>query len=271
MRTRTLALGALCAFALTAQSPEPSPSTLPEIGRVRARGLCTTVRDSVAPIVLGLMKSDELIGAGHRAFLKISDDMRRTGPGPAVDLDQVYLQRASDGMAHNLGVIDKFLADQKRFPKTATTDDERIALQLKEQIAAVVAQQRKTLDVLNGALDSEALGRMQNEFPGGIAGSTAPDRIPKGVVINKERGPDANGTFIGAAGLNMPTGTPTFDPRTLGASKTGPHSVWDSLAGVVGVQQGAIAAAEQRLSPTVVAVSIACREELKSPAPRASP
>ena len=45
------ALGGLC--VLTAQAPAPAPTMLPEIGRTRARGLCTTVRDNVAPAVLG--------------------------------------------------------------------------------------------------------------------------------------------------------------------------------------------------------------------------
>lgn len=278
MPSKTPLLAALCALALTAQAPAPSPapSTIPEIGRTHSKGLCTTVRDSVAPIVLGLMKSDELVGAGHRAFLKMSDDFRRDGgSGNAVQLDQVYLRKVADALAHNLRVIDKLLADDKKFPKTASSDDDRIAQLLKEQIAAASAQQRKTLDVMNGGLETEALGRMQNDFGGGstVMANAAPPSagLPKGVLVAPERGADASGAFVGVAGLSMPErATTTLDPRTVLVSKAG-RTVWDGLARTVEVQQGAIAGAEMRLSPTVVAISIACRDELGSPAPRPSP
>jgi hypothetical protein len=280
MRSRILALGAIGALALTAQvpAPAPAPSTLPEIGRVHSKGLCTTVRDSVAPMVLGLMKSDELVGAGHRAFLKMADDTR-TDPSPtkvglALQIDQLYMRKAVDAMAHNLVIIDKLLADDKQFPKKATTDDDRIALLLKEQIAAVAAQQRKTLDVMNGALETDALGRMQNDFGGGstVMGATAGTNAPKGSLSSPERGPDPSGSFVGVAGLSMPeNGSTTIDPRTLATGKTAGHTVWDRFARTVEAQQSAIAGAEQRLSPTVVAISIACRAELASPSPRPSP
>ncbi|BDE05589.1 hypothetical protein WPS_08650 [Vulcanimicrobium alpinum] len=270
-KLKVTAAGALVFVALTAQSPAPqTPApTLPEIGRVRSRGVCATVRDSVAPMVLGLMKSDELVGAGHRAFLKMADD-QRTGSDNALQIDQLYLRRASLAMAHNLAVIDTLLADRKRFPNTPKTDDDRIAQLLGEQIAAVAGQQRKTLDVMNGALDTDALGRMQNEFPAGLS-ATGPGSLPKGAVVNAARGPDANGDYIGAAGLDMPSGTPTFDPRSYVASKTLGRTVWDRLAGTLELQQHLIAAREQKLSPTVIAISVACREELASPAPAASP
>jgi hypothetical protein len=189
-------------------------------------------------------------------------------------MDQLYLRKAVDAMAHNLVIIDKLLADDKQFPKKATTDDDRVAQLLKEQIGAVAAQQRKTLDVMNGALETEALVRMQNDFGGGstVMGATAGVGAPKGSLSSPERGADSSGSFVGVAGLSMPqNGTTTIDPRTVATGKTAGHSVWDRLARTVEVQQSAIAGAEQRLSPTVVAISIACREELSSPAPRPSP
>jgi len=58
------------------------------------------------------------------------------------------------------------------------------------------------------ALDTDALSRMQNEFPAGLS-ATGPGSLPKGAVVNAARGPDANGDYIGAAGLDMPSGTPS--------------------------------------------------------------
>ena len=76
-RTLLAVLGMVAIGAATpvaAQTAPPSPLPLPEIGRTHSKGLCTTVRDRVAPAVLGLMKTDELIGAGHRALIKSGKD-----------------------------------------------------------------------------------------------------------------------------------------------------------------------------------------------------
>lgn len=278
MRRATLGT-ALLAFALvwtvsaaapaqTAPAPQAAATTLPEIGRTHSRGLCTTVRDSVAPIVLGLMKSDELVGAGRRAFLKMGND-QRTGSREAIDLDQVYARHAVDAMVHNLAVVDKLLADAKRFPKTAATDDEHIAQDLKAQIQAVAERQRAALNTIANALDAEDLGRMQNDLPGGIASSTKPASVPAGALVNGARGPDVDGSFIGVSGLIMPQNS-TPPPLARGTSNTMGHTVWDRLASAMELHQTAIAGAEQRLTPTVVAISIACRAEL-SPVPTATP
>ena len=259
----------LSALAQSAPAPQPAASTLPIIGGTHARGLCTTVRDSVAPMVLGMMKSDELVAASHRALLKTGDDAR-TGSRPAMDLDQVYLRHAVDAMVHNLRVIDKLLADDKRFPKKATTDDERIAQQLKAQLEGVEEQQRAALNTIANALDAEDLGRMQNDLPGGLEAITRDSSVPKGALVNGTRGPDADGSFIGVSGLIMPQKmTPV--PLARGNSKTFGHTVWDRLAAGVEMHQTAIAGAEQKLTPTVVAISVACRTELSSPAPSPKP
>ena len=103
-----------------------------------------------------------------------------------MELDQLYLRKVTDAMAHNLVVINKLLGDEKRFPKKAVTDDDRIAQLLKEQIAAAATQQRKTLDLLNGALETEALGRMQNDLPAEVVSS---DVTPKGALLPNPRAP----------------------------------------------------------------------------------
>jgi hypothetical protein len=257
------------AFAQGAPAPQPAASTLPIIGGTHSRGLCTTVRDSVAPMVLGLIKSDELVGAGHRALLKTADDSR-TGSRAAVDLDQVYLRHAVDAMVHNLSVIDKLLADEKRFPKKApVTDDERIAQQIKAQIEAVEERQRAALNTIANALDAEDRGRMQNDLPAGLQAIGSDPSAPKGALVNGERGPDVDGSFIGVSGLIMPQKS-TMPPLARGTSKTIGHTVWDRLAAGIEMHQTAIAGAEQRLTPTIVAISVACRDQL-SPSPSPAP
>ncbi len=205
-------LAALC--VLTAQSPAPSPTALPEIGRTHSKGLCTTVRDNIAPAVLGLMKSDELLGAGHRAFRKMAAD-----------------------------------------------------------------EQRKTLNLLNNALDADEQGRMRVEKPGGpdgignaVAREDTPLVKPAGIWRSPiatpvprvtDMGRDAT-SFIGADAPNMKVANKMdLDARTLAAStKAIGHTVYDQLTTVVETRQAQIAHAGQTLTPTVVAISVACKTEL---------
>jgi hypothetical protein len=262
-----------------APAPSPSPSTLPEIGRTHARGVCTTVRDAVAPMVAGLMKSDEVIGAGHRAFAKMGHDMISRNPDQ-MDLDRLYLARVAAAMAHNLGLIDKLLADENRFPKHPKSDDERIAQTLAAQLRAVADQQRKALDLFNGVAETDAMGRMQNEFNKGLG--------PGDTVTGPVGSSDPSGksdvqppSFLGAAALPMNNAPPGADPRAVhnapqtnaGAlatsAKASGHTIYDQLETTLEQRQAAIAQAEYQLTPTVVGISVACRAELSAtPAPR---
>jgi len=251
------ALSALCVF--TAQAPAPGPTTLPEIGRTHSRGFCSTVRDNVAPAVLGLMKTDELIAASHRALLKMAHD---SASKEALQLDHVYAGKVVVAMAHNLGVIKKMLGDEKRFPKTAISDDDKFALLLKAQLQAAADRQNVALNHVNGVLEAKAMGQMRSDLPLGMAASVSAEN-------KKYTEPDPD-QFLGPSSLPGSGPNGMFD-RGTPLAKTPGNTIWDQLAADVEVQQTRVAAAERTLTPTVVAAAAACRAEAPSPAPTAAP
>jgi hypothetical protein len=253
------ALGALC--VLSAQSPAPAPTPLTEIGRTHSKGFCTTVRDSVAPSVLGLMKTDELVGASHRAMAKMAHDQAHGTPEER-DIDRVYARRVVAAMAHNLGVIKKMLSDEKRFPKNPASDDDRFALLLKAQLQAAADRQNETLNHVNGILETTAMGEMRNEISTQMASSVANAGTPNGGA--------ALGTgdqFLDASSVPGSGPGGMFQNRGPGSSSTAGGTIWDKLVRDIEVQQARIAGAEQRLTPTVIAASAACRGDAASPAP----
>lgn len=242
----------------------PTPTPLPEIGRVRSNALCTTLRQNIAPTILGLIKNDEIIGAGHRAFLKMGRDQAGTSTA-AIDIDKLYLQQVETRLVHNLQVVDKMLADDKRFPATPRSADERDAVTMKSQLLAVAESQRKALDLVSGTLETEALGQMQHEFSTQMqsaTGQTQPQTAPSSDPT----------TFIGAAGLPEYTpvkGLPTTESRT---SSLGGHTVYDSIAAALEGNQGTIARREQVATSTVIAAVDDCRATVgPSPGPSATP
>jgi hypothetical protein len=252
---------ALC--VLSAQAP--APTQLPEIGRTRSRGFCSTVRDNVAPSLLGLMKTDELIGAGHRATLKMAHD-QTSGSSEALDLDRLYLRRVATAMAHNLSVIKKVLGDEKRFPKTPLSDDDRFALLLKAQLQAAAERQNVALNHVNGILETTAMSAMRSEISAQMTGSVGqPGNSP-----GAPKQPSTADQFLGVTSLPGSGPGGMFELPGPSTTTVAGKTIWDKLSADMEVQQMRIAAAEQTLTPTVVAASAACRAP-ESPSPTAPP
>jgi hypothetical protein len=266
-RTLLAVLGALAISAAApvgAQTAPPSALPLPEIGRTHSKGLCTTVRDRIAPTVLGLMKTDELIGAGHRALLKSGQDQIQpsgTVTNGALELDYVYLERVVQAMAHNLQVIKLALSDATAFPRKAVTDDDRYALLLKAQLQDAADRQNDTLNRINGVLESQGLITVRRDISTSMQSSAGP----------------VNPIGSSGAGFFDTSALPGSGPLALSGisaippSGTAGHTIWNELAHDVEVEQMRIAHAEQTLTPTVVAIAVACRDESASPAPSATP
>ncbi|HZO92642.1 MAG TPA: hypothetical protein VFB22_02650 [Candidatus Baltobacteraceae bacterium] len=265
VRAAASALVAACACALlvaprfaNAQSVAAAP--LPTIGRTHAKGFCDMVRDNVAPSVLGLMKTDELVGAGHRGTAKMAHD-QITGSPRMMQMDRVYLESVVAAMARNLKLLDKLISDPNRFPKVARTDDDRLAQELQQQLRDARAQQNEALNHLNGVLEtmslsdakSEVLNQPINHATGPIDGAT----------------PLPTTGFMGEAALGAPGPIP--DPRDRAQlMTTSGHTIWDQLDAVIEVDQAHIAHAEQVLSPTVVAAATGC-QGASTPAPAPAP
>jgi hypothetical protein len=154
------------------------------------------------------------------------------------------------------------LADEKRFPKTPVTDDDRFALLLKAQLQAAADRQNVALNHVNGVLEAKAMGQMRTDISSQMSGAvTEPSK--------KTSEPDAD-RFLGASSLPGSGPNGLFDRGTQ-LAKTPGNTIWDKLALDVEVQQARIAGAEQTLTPTVVAAAAACRGDAASPAPSPSP
>jgi hypothetical protein len=246
-------------------TPTPTP-VLPQIGRVRSNALCTTLRQNIAPTIAGLMKNDELIGAGHRAFAKMAHDQGGSSSA-AIDIDKLYLEQVETRLVHNLGVIDRILGDQIRFPVRPKNADEQDALTMRSQLLAVADSQRKALDLVSGTLETENLGQMQHEMSDQMksaVGQPGPQADPTGDPTS----------FIGAAGLpeySPVAGLPTTASKQ--SSLVG-HTVYDSIAEALEGTQNTTARREQVATSTVIAAVGECRASAapaSSPSPAASP
>jgi hypothetical protein len=247
-------------------TPTPAP-VLPEIGRVRSNALCTTLRQNIAPTIVGLMKNDELISAGHRAFAKMSHDQAGTSSA-AMNINLLYLEQVETRLVHNLGVVDRLLGDEKRFPQTPRTDDDKDAVAMRSQLEAVAASQRKALDLVSGTLETESLGQMQHEMNDQMRNATGNGATPM---------PDPTGdavSFIGSAGLPEYTPVAGLPTEASKQSKLIGHTVYDQINTVLEGTQSVTARREQVATTSVITAVGQCRAAAgppDSPSPSAGP
>ena len=149
------------ALAEAPPSPVPAASDLPIIGRTRATTpFCVTVRDNVAPAVLGLMTVDELLGVSRGDYRRMAGDSDL-----AQNFGRIRLGKTVLAMARDLAVVRGLLNDQRRFPRTAVTDDDRLALRLRSQLQAVADRQEAALDMVNGVLETDLMSQMMSGIP----------------------------------------------------------------------------------------------------------
>ncbi|HTW85134.1 MAG TPA: hypothetical protein VMD91_13780 [Candidatus Sulfotelmatobacter sp.] len=224
----------------------------PTIGGTHSKGFCDTVRGNVAPAVHGLMNDDALLGAGHRALAKMSHDAVTSTP-QALDLDRVYLGKVVLSLAHNVGVIDKLLNDPSRFPKAPATDDDKEAALLQSQLRAARDRQNDALNLVDGLLETEQMGQMRSDLPSQIQSATGPSN-----ATPLPASPTDPPNFLDTAGLPDYSPISSFDPRKLATSNTLGNTPYDHILRALDVDQGRIAAAEQALTPTVVAAAYGC-------------
>ncbi len=245
-------------------APAPGASTLPTIGHTHAKGFCDTVRENVAPTVLGLMKTDELIGASHRAISKMAHDEVASSP-ETMQMDRVYMDKVVAAMAHNVTMMDKLLSDSNRFPKVAHTDDDKLAQLMQAQLRAARDAQNTTLNQIYGTLETRQMSDSFNE----VAGNAV-----SGSLTQKQGGtawitPQGNngGGFMGAASLAGSGPIADLRDRALTDPATTGHTLWDHLVAAVEVDQARIAHTEQVLTPTVVAAATGCQSIAPAPSP----
>jgi hypothetical protein len=252
---------------LVPATPTPAP-VLPEIGRVHSNALCTTLRQNIAPTIAGLMKNDEIISAGHRAFSKMSHDGAGTSSA-AIDIDKLYLEQVETRLVHNLGVIDRLLSDQKRFPDAPRSDDERDALVMRSQLQAVAASQHKALDLVSGTLETESLGQMEHEMSDQMRNAT-------GLALPLPNPTADPVSFIGAAGLPDYAPAPSLPTEATKQSMLIGHSIYDQINTALEGTQSVTARRERVATSSVIGAVSDCRAagappSSPAPSPSAAP
>lgn len=279
----------LFAALLLAPVPSPAPSPLKEIGHVRSSAFCSALRHNIAPAIGHVLQNDRLIAASRPMFSQFARDhqaMQTAGGSKAAeDLDVARLESLIGPMVSNAREIRRLLDDPTAFPARARSADDAQILQLRAQLASVLAQQNRVLDLISGLTDTQQMGELQQagndvtsqlarndvagrgtnsndpssplyRQPAGGAPTSAPDSL-----INAGLGANANPNDPERA--NDPT-------RKNIASLVGPNP-FNAFPLAVTLYQKHIAGTEHAAAAVVLKAIPACGGHVPAPAPAASP
>jgi hypothetical protein len=122
-------------------------------------------------------------------------------------------------------------------------------MRLKMQLTAIEDSQKKSLDLISGAVETDKLGQMQSEYNHDLAArpeNVSPSPAP------------TNGSYISAAGLPTSPAYPSIDARSALNSTIIHNTVWDKLAGEIKTEHIRRAQMETIMTPHVIAAAREC-------------
>ena len=235
-------------------SDDPTASQLPIIGRTRTTAFCTTVRGTIGPTVLALLKNDGLVATGRQAVTRMADDSPQK-----VEIDRLYLSTVANHLAHNLDIIHGLLSDQRRFAKSNSAEENRLTQQLREKLQGLAAQQTDALHVLDGTVETIGMEQMAGDIDTQLKAS-----------LGRSQAAASGPTGIAAGESLVAVPVPIFDPMKLGTFTTRGTRRFDRIATYIGQEQAALSSLEKAITPSVVAAATACGAP-SEPQPSAAP
>jgi hypothetical protein len=136
--------------------PQAQASTLPVIGTVRAKPVCTAIRRAIAPAVAAALKNDRTYGGLRK---KIFDYVVKDS-NEARDLHLMQMDREVDGMVKNVDALTEALKSPALdIPATAKPEDAKTLRDLRSTLTGVLSAQKVQLNAMSGFVETERMRR----------------------------------------------------------------------------------------------------------------
>lgn len=248
--------GVAIADAQSSPAPAATGAPLKTIIEVRSTVLCQTLREGVRPTLAGLIKNDSLIETANRAVAKMFDDQAKQATD-AEQIDRLYLHNVAGALSHNLTTIAQILGHgfpQDTTPMHASEED------IHSRLQTIASAQNDALNLIEGYLQTEDVGRAQGEFVGGHqsgANEVATGSLHAAVMPNL----DMQGFRAEFHNADDPT-TPFIDKAGLGGGMYHPPPrIPDqavNLPALIHLTRTRISDLEVSASPSIIAAAKVC-------------
>ncbi|MFN2449704.1 MAG: hypothetical protein ABR508_07920 [Candidatus Baltobacteraceae bacterium] len=229
--------------------PVPKPTPLKTIKHVYSNSrMCMGLRRSIGPAVGKVLQNDKTI-ATSRPMLQDFVASASLGSEGGKDMAVARLERLVGPLVKGTQNIEALLNDPI-YPRKAQNDNDKQLLQMRTQLAQVLAKQKNALDLISGFIDTEQLGQLQaagHQYDAAVNSNSSPNAAANRPVARATTAP----AEILNAGVNTaandPAGTMKNDPRyanTNNAIGYNPLNMFDQqmLAYQAEIAQGEAAA-----------------------------
>ncbi len=136
--------------------PIPQATTLPVIGTVKSKPVCTAIRRAIAPAVAAALKNDKTYGGlRKRIFDYVVKDSNE-----ARDLHLMQMDHEVDLMVKNVDTLsDAIKSSALDIPATAKPEDAKMLRDLRSTLSAVLVAQKVQLNAMSGFVETERMRR----------------------------------------------------------------------------------------------------------------
>ncbi len=265
------ALTALSAGISPAAATAPSPAATPlkTITHIRSSPLCTGLRRAIGPAVGKVLQNDGYIARSRPMFQDFVANST-LGSKSGQDMDVMHMESLIGPLVQNTQAIERYLNDPilKRRP---LTDTDKQLIEMRQHLLAVLNQQKQTLDLISGFVDTQQMGELQaagHEYDKALTGSDVGTNGHSPTAVSTPAGaPTTPPNDLLNAGLpSTPTDPRKTDPRYTGTDNAlgyNPLKVFDQQ---VGVYQQGISANENLAAQAVIKAAVECGGTIPPPA-----
>jgi hypothetical protein len=136
--------------------PIPRATTLPVIGTVKSKPVCTAIRRAIAPAVAAALKNDRTYGGlRKRIFEYVVKDSNE-----ARDLHLMQMDREVDTMVKNVDALSEAVKSPALdVPATAKPEDAKVLRDLRATLSNVLVAQKVQLNAMSGFVETERMRR----------------------------------------------------------------------------------------------------------------
>jgi hypothetical protein len=250
--------------ATSVSSPKPKATSLPPlIVHVVSRPFCQALRSHIGPAVGALIGNDQTIGKGGPLF---ADYNKYKGGGftGSQNITLLRMENLVQPLVKNFAAIDKALNDKAVFHYPPRNNDDLRLLKMRDQLLAVVDDQKASLDVINGFVQTTQLAQMQHEGldeAKNTVNAPDPGSTPAGMAQSTPLPGFADPDYAG-----LPPDTHQINLEQIPGLTLGANPVTRLADGLKWTQQQALAH-EAPASQTILAGAAECRPPAPTPSP----
>ncbi len=215
---KAISAALVVAFAV-AVAPASTPKPPTEIVRTVSRPFCSAIHTSVGPAIGTLIQNDHFIAKAPPLLVDFNKFQANgdTSSG-AREMALLKMENLVSPLVGNIASIEKIL-DSAVYHNPPRNAEDRRLLDIRNHLLAVLAQQKTSLDIINGFVQTKQLGQIQHASQSEMNGISS-DAQTNTVPLTQTPSPYSDPNQAG-----LQPDQKIFDPNNTNQLSVGPNKI----------------------------------------------